>query len=502
MDLEDLELLIDTRYEGEILATVEAAIMAKWSKIMGSEVEVVVSQLSKAKEGGGLGISLEGTVDVEDGREVRPHHYIRNILSDGPVGKAGQLQSGDELLEVNGRRLLGLNHVEVVSILKDLPMHVRLVCARRPGQPPPSRPIDTAQDRNAFAARVSCIINPAEQTKTFPIGNKFVKSFPTKHFMMMFYKLQNILGGSLQNLFQNQDRLVKAKSDGSLASTGTTNATTDTSLSKLKSRSLEPLTGLAMWSPEPHIIELPKGERGLGFSILDYQDPMNPSETVIVIRSLVPGGVAQQDGRLIPGDRLLAVNDINLENASLDQAVQALKGAPRGIVRIIVAKPLPLPDCSTSASNTTALSTASQSHDITPPPLPLSPPPEYEGFTKTSSPISSDTSMVATVAKQPTPTTPLSSSSNRPSPERPLPTALSQEDSSVSPPPPKSSPTSPIHSLSPVSPPQQSSVHSPPPLPASIPPPVAEPDLLANQNQVNIIHIFGIPSASSDDDDC
>jgi hypothetical protein len=57
-------------------------------------------------------------------------------------------------IKVNGRRLLGLNHVEVVTILKDLPMHVRIVCARRPGQPPPSRPIDTAQDRNAFAARV------------------------------------------------------------------------------------------------------------------------------------------------------------------------------------------------------------------------------------------------------------------------------------------------------------------------------------------------------------
>lgn len=71
---------------------------------------------------------------------------------------------------------------------------------------------------------------------------------------------------------------------------------------------------------------------------------MNPNETVIVIRSLVPGGVAQQDGRLIPGDRLLFVNDINLENASLDAAVQALKGAPKGVVRIGVAKPLPLPE--------------------------------------------------------------------------------------------------------------------------------------------------------------
>lgn len=75
-----------------------------------------------------------------------------------------------------------------------------------------------------------------------------------------------------------------------------------------------------------------------------FQDPMNPNETVIVIRSLVPGGVAQVDGRLIPGDRLLFVNDTGLENASLDQAVQALKGAPKGVVRIGVAKPLPIPD--------------------------------------------------------------------------------------------------------------------------------------------------------------
>lgn len=50
----------------------------------------------------GLGISLEGTVDVEDGVEVRPRHYIRNILPDGPVGRSKLLQSGDELLEVSG----------------------------------------------------------------------------------------------------------------------------------------------------------------------------------------------------------------------------------------------------------------------------------------------------------------------------------------------------------------------------------------------------------------
>ena len=35
------------------------------------------------------------------------------------------------------------------------------------------------------------------------------------------------------------------------------------------------------------------------------------------------------------------VDDINLENCSLDMAVGALKGAAPGIVRIGVAKPLP-----------------------------------------------------------------------------------------------------------------------------------------------------------------
>ena len=46
---------------------------------------------------------------------------------------------------------------------------------------------------------------------------------------------------------------------------------------------------------------------------------------MIVIKSLVPGGVAQIDGGLCPGDRLLAVNEVDLQNSSLDDAVLALK---------------------------------------------------------------------------------------------------------------------------------------------------------------------------------
>ncbi|RWS15874.1 patj-like protein [Dinothrombium tinctorium] len=290
-----------------LTSATERRLIEKWSLLMGPEYEIVVSQISKFKEGGGLGISLEGTVDLEDGKEVRPHHYIRAILPDGPVGVNGVLRSGDEILEVNGKELLMLNHLEVVSLLKELPVNVRMVCAR------PKYTPATEDNLVKHSANENTAINMAALMQNLPSPS-------------------------------SRDRLVKAKSDGSL----TIGLPSAVDLSRMKSRSLEPLTGLAMWSTEAQTIELIKGERGLGFSILDYQDPMNPNETVIVIRSLVPGGVAQQDGRLIPGDRLLFVNDINLENASLDIAVQALKGAPKGVVRIGVAKPLPLPECTGS----------------------------------------------------------------------------------------------------------------------------------------------------------
>ena len=62
-----------------------------------------VAKLRKPDGNSGLGIALEGTVEVEDGREVRPHHYIRDIQMGGPVGINGILQRGDELLEVSCR---------------------------------------------------------------------------------------------------------------------------------------------------------------------------------------------------------------------------------------------------------------------------------------------------------------------------------------------------------------------------------------------------------------
>ncbi|XP_027491050.1 multiple PDZ domain protein isoform X7 [Corapipo altera] len=257
----------------------EEATKIKWQRIMGSNYEIVVAVVNKFSESSGLGISLEATVE---------HHFIRSILPEGPVGRSGKLFSGDELLEVNEISLIGENHKDVVSILKELPIKVTMVCCR-PVAPPITQP----------EVLESLSLSEVQLTEKAHIEVGFIGSSDTE-------------GTALEAADEVQ------------------------SMEEVQSSSL------AMWETEIQNIELEKGSMGLGFSILDYQDPVDPANTVIVIRSLVPGGVAEQDGRLLPGDRLMFVNDINLENGSLEEAVQALKGAPTGTVKIGVAKPLPL----------------------------------------------------------------------------------------------------------------------------------------------------------------
>ncbi|KYO36940.1 hypothetical protein Y1Q_0020943 [Alligator mississippiensis] len=97
---------------------------------------------------------------------------------------------------------------------------------------------------------------------------------------------------------------------------------------------------LALWSPDVKVIELEKHSKGLGFSILDYQDPLDPTRTAIVISSLVAGGVAERGGELLPGDRLVFVNEKYLDNSTLAEAVEVLKSVPLGMVRLGICKPL------------------------------------------------------------------------------------------------------------------------------------------------------------------
>ncbi|CAL4060442.1 unnamed protein product, partial [Meganyctiphanes norvegica] len=89
---------------------------------------------------------------------------------------------------------------------------------------------------------------------------------------------------------------------------------------------------------EPQVIKLIKSDQGLGFTIISSEDPLNPHKIAIEIKTIKSGSVADNDGRLHPGDRLEAINGILVDNGTFDYAVATLKGVPKGLVSLCVRK--------------------------------------------------------------------------------------------------------------------------------------------------------------------
>ena len=289
-----LKLKLTNNFELKQLKLIE-----KWKNILNYENEIIVSQIDK-RNTKGLGISLEGTVDIDSlGNETCCHHYIRSILANGTVDKSIQMKfkPGDELLQIDSSTLYAINYLDLLNILKNLTNKILIfVCARA--------------------------ITVTKQESTLPIQPVIIT----------------------QPLIQ---KTIKSQT------------TTTTSL--IRSRSLE-LNNLAMWSKHTHYISLVKSTNGLGFSLIDYQkDPIinTFSKSIIVIRALVSNGVSQLDGRLVPGQRLVSINDFDLnadnnKNDLLKSTVDYLKSLPIGEpVRLGIQKPLPYPTLQTTPNKTT-----------------------------------------------------------------------------------------------------------------------------------------------------
>ncbi|XP_023161158.2 patj homolog [Drosophila hydei] len=289
------------------------------------ESEILVAEINKLS---GLGISLEGTVDVECGIEKRPHHYIRSILEDGPVGKQGILRPGDELLQVNEHKLQGLRHIDVVKILKELPASVKLVCAR--GTRAPSI-INTSQNAEAFETR-----------SLLPGGHQ---------------SLQNLLSKaqSESSLYTSSTATLTESAAAAGAATAAAGATVQ------RSKSLDNMSGLALWSSEVTVVHIEKSEQGFGFSILDYQDPLDAEGSVIVIRGLIRGGAAEATNEIYPGDRLISVGEHSLQGLELDEAVAILKAMPPGRTRLGICRPLSTSDSNSNSNIASPLADSASS---------------------------------------------------------------------------------------------------------------------------------------------
>uniref|UniRef100_UPI00358FBB8F multiple PDZ domain protein-like isoform X7 n=1 Tax=Myxine glutinosa TaxID=7769 RepID=UPI00358FBB8F len=315
----------------------EEVIRAKWTESLGLEHEILVSRFDKSNEQASLGITLEPC----DGQ-----HMIHS-LPEGQVCSSGPVKPGDELLEINGETVVDLSHNQVKAMLKQLPLHSIMVFCRPP--------------------RFLCI--PVELSSpdcSDVVVNKMwacseEEYIPTESILHLDdVKLADVSEEVEEEMtavpLSDNNGSNHDKENGSYPSLEQghwENETVVDEESHSTCISEDHLERHPVWESEVQWVELEKGSHGLGFSVLDYQDPQDPEKPLIVIRSLVPGGAADNSGQLLPGDRLLYVNEQHLSHAGLDEAVAALKGAALGPVRIGVLKPIPVEASELEPSETT-----------------------------------------------------------------------------------------------------------------------------------------------------
>ncbi|XP_061834471.1 inaD-like protein isoform X2 [Nerophis lumbriciformis] len=283
----------------------DAALKAKWQQSLGPHYQVLVINLDPVIEDDAelqrsskllpvhmlrLGVEL----DSFDG-----HHYISSVAPGGPVDKHGALRPEDELLELNDVQLYGKSRREVISFLKEVPPPFTLVCCRH-----------------------AALHTEAEKELEYELGQR-----PGSSVEDLEVKLASALCSHTSEMHQETMQVMEVEEERSEHSQ--------------EEEEKEEEEELALWSTDVDMLELHKeANRGLGFSILDYQDPLDPARCVMVIRSLVPGGSAETHGGLLPGDQLVSVNSILLDQLSLAQAVEVLKSAPPGVVRLGIRTPL------------------------------------------------------------------------------------------------------------------------------------------------------------------
>lgn len=89
---------------------------------------------------------------------------------------------------------------------------------------------------------------------------------------------------------------------------------------------------MAEWA-QVQSLELVNDGTGLGFGIIGART------SGVIVKTIKPGGVADRDGRLISGDHILQIGDVNLHDMGSEQVANVLRQSGTH-VRLVVARPV------------------------------------------------------------------------------------------------------------------------------------------------------------------
>uniref|UniRef100_A0A8C6XNL7 PATJ crumbs cell polarity complex component n=1 Tax=Naja naja TaxID=35670 RepID=A0A8C6XNL7_NAJNA len=342
-----------------------------------TENEIHEVKLTK-KDGQSLGITIVGYSGVSDSGEASGI-FIKNVIPDSAADHNGQIKVNDKIIAVNRINIQNYTNQEVVEALRKTGPVVHLTLLRKKpyygereldrGTVPPSVvTVDTPIADDAELQKYSKLLpihtlRLGVELDTFE-GHHYISSIATDGpiaklgLLQLEDELLEVNGVQLYGKSRREAvsflkqvpppftliccrRLFDDDTESFVDEPTFENPEEQQEDEEQEDEDME----LALWSSEVQDIVLVKDAKiGLGFSILDYQDPLDPTKTAFVISSLVPCGVAERGGALFPGDRLVSVNDMYLHNIGLEEAVEVLKSVPPGEVHLGVCKPLVVSD--------------------------------------------------------------------------------------------------------------------------------------------------------------
>ncbi|XP_076022160.1 tyrosine-protein phosphatase non-receptor type 13 [Genypterus blacodes] len=218
--------------------------------------------------------------------------FVASIVPDGPADKDGRIKPGGRLISLNKISLEGVTFSDAVAILQSSPDEVELIV---------SQPKHLLKDSKSFLSQstLGLTLERGFGSQTTLTGTEF-------HPTMMELEEAMVLS-NMASPKQNRRLHIPV-----------------VRIHDAKDMCSRSPSVLSLKTGEQFVVDLKKTKGSLGISVAGG---INTSVRYggIYIKSLVPGGAAEQDRRIQIGDRLLQVDGSNMRSVTHQRAVDCLK---------------------------------------------------------------------------------------------------------------------------------------------------------------------------------